>query len=343
MLRAEASAEPVYFPPLVARELLAVDESMRLFFSTQVDRDSPDGERLGEIVSAILRPDGLGFAYESGGTYDARETFRRRRGNCQGFSFLVLAVAREFGLKVRFQDIAAPQRWNRYDRFIASVRHTNVRMTSALEDCVVDLRPDLGRASFADDRHVVSDGRAFAHFYSTAGFFQLVKGDFKRALRLMNLATEMDPRSAIVWANLGNLHIHLGDLAAARQCFEKSLRLESRSEDALIGLVNVLRRQGGPAELKLAQKYERRAQVYRERSPYYAYHLAGMALLRGDTVEVEQRLRRAIRLKGDEPLFHEQLAALLRQLGRETEARQAEARLNKVRERLARVETSIMP
>lgn len=338
-------ADTAYWPPEEGRELLALDEPMHRFFSARVDPKCPDGERLAQIVAAVLRPEpeGLGFAYEPEGTCDAREAFRRRRGNCQGFSFLVLAVARQYGLQARFQDIGTFQRWNRYDRFIAAVRHTNVRVAVGLEDYIVDLRPDLGRPSFASERYVVSDKRAFAHFYSTAGFFRLVRGDCAGALRLMRLSSETDPGSAIVWSNLGNLYVQMGELSEARQCFEKSLHLDARTEESLVGLVHVLRSQGGPEELKLAAKYERRAQAYRERNPYHAYHLADQARLRGDWAEAEQRLRRAIRLKDDEPLFHEELVALLRQTGREKEALRAEARLTKVRNRLAKVETCVMP
>lgn len=336
-------ADPAYLPPANSRELLAVDAAMREFFAARVDAGRAVDERLGQIVKAILRPDGLAFAYESAGTYDARETFRRRRGNCQAFSFLVVAVAREQGLPVRFQDITTYHRWNRYDRFIATVRHTNVRMSTADAEYIVDLRPDLGHAGFASDRYVVDDARTFAHFYSTAGFFRLVAGDCSGALQLMKRGAEEDPTSPLVWTNLGNLHVQLDEPAAARECFERALRLDARMEEALAGLVKVLRRMGGPAELRLASKYERRVQAYRERNPYYIHHLAREARLRGELEATERHLRRAIRLKDDEPFFHEDLIALLRQAGREKEAVRAEARLAKLRVRLARVETFIMP
>lgn len=282
----ETPADADYWPPAQGRDLLAVDDAMRNFFAAYVNRDNPDNECLRQIVAAILRPDGLGFAYDSAGTYDARETFRRRRGNCQGFAFLVVAVAREYGLKVRFQDLGTMQKWNRFDRFVATVRHTNVRMASYYrEDYVVDLRPDLGQPSFATGRYVVNDDRAFAHFYSTAGFFRLVAGDRAGALRLMQLGADHDPSSSIVWTNLGHLRVQLEQPSLARTCFEKALRLDASSEEALAGLVNVLRNQGGPEDLQLAAKYERRTQAYRDRNPYYAHHLACAARERGDWAE----------------------------------------------------------
>jgi tetratricopeptide (TPR) repeat protein len=329
-------AEPAYWPPEDARELLTVDEPMRRFFATRVDRRNNDSQRLEQIVEALIRPDGLHFTYEFDGIYDAREAFRRRRGSCVSFAFLVTAVAREYGLNVRFQEFDTFQRWNRFDRLIAAVRHTNVRMSTDREVYVVDLRPDFAPpGQDIDARDVVPDARAFAHFYSSAGFFHLLNGDTAGALRLMNLGAACDPKSPIVWSNLGNVYGETGELDRARACYEKSLRLDSSGELALVSLVDLLQRQGGPENQKLADKYERRAQALRLRNPYFHHHLAVQSGEAGDWAAVEQHVRQAIRLKGNEPMFYELLVQALRQLGRQAEAERAEVRLAKLRTELA--------
>ncbi|HVZ64791.1 MAG TPA: tetratricopeptide repeat protein [Lacunisphaera sp.] len=329
----ETEADRGYWPPEDIRQLLAVDEPMKRFFDARVEPTGTESERLLEIVDAIVRPDGLAFAYESEGTYDAREAFRRRRGNCASFAFLVAAVARAQDLPVQFQDIESFQRWDRFGHFIASVRHTNVRMATDRAVYVVDLRPDQAPAQVADTRYVVRDERAFAHFYSTVGFFRLVRGDTAGALRLMELGAATDPRSPVVWSNLGNVHAQRGDLAEARTCFERTLHLSSRDMAALVGLVGVLQRQGRPEDAGLVAKYARRVEAYRDRNPYYHYQLAKEAAGTGDWAAAEKNLRRAIRLKEDEDLFHEELAAALRQLGRPGEAEKEERRVDEIRVR----------
>lgn len=331
----ETEADRGYWPPEDTRQLLAMDEPMQRFFDARVESTGTESERLLAIVDAIVRPDGLGFAYEAEGTYDAREAFRRRRGNCASFAFLVAAVARAQDLPVQFQDIEAFQRWDRFGHFIASVRHTNVRMATDRAIYVVDLRPDQAPAQVSDTRYVVRDERAFAHFYSTVGFFRLVRGDTAGALRLMELGAATDPRSPVVWSNLGNVHAQRGDLAGARSCFERSLRLSSRDMAALGGLVGVLQRQGRPEDAGLLAKYGRRVDAYRARNPYYHFHLAKDAAAGGDWAAAEKSLRRAIRLKDDEDLFREELAAALRHLGRLGEAEKEESRLADLRARLA--------
>jgi tetratricopeptide (TPR) repeat protein len=336
-------AEPAYWPPEKDSELLTVNQPMRSFFADRVDRRNNDSRILEQIVEAIVRPDGLHFTYEFDGIYDAREAFRRRRGSCVSFAFLLIAVARDYGLDVRFQEFDTFQRWNRFDRLIAAMRHTNVRANTGRDTFVVDLRPDLAPPELTlDTQYVVSDQRAFAHFYSSAGFCHLLKGDQVGALRLMNLGAACDPSSPIVWTNLGNVHVLAGDLDQARTCYEKSLELDGRGDQVLVSLVDVLRKQGGPENLKLAEKYNRRAETLRLRNPYYHYQLALQAERAGDWAAVEQHVRQAIRRKGNEAMFQELLVQALRQLGRTDEAQRAEARLAKLRTDLAATWESVL-
>lgn len=323
----EAEA-PAYLPPADWRELLKVDEPMRRFFAERVDRRAPDREILQQIVNAVVTPTGLGFGYAADALYDAREAFRRRRGGCVTFALLVAAVARDYGLAVQFQEMDTVAGWGQFDGIAAAVRHTNLRFEDEPQVFVVDLRPELRRGDrVSDDRYIVPDRRAFAHFYSTAGFFQLVRGDNAAALRFLTLGSECDPSSAIVWANLGQFHARVGNLTQARECLEKSLHRDRRGDRVWDCLVNVLRRQGGKENLQLAEKYERRAQAIRARNPYFHYELAIAAREAGDWKAVEAHLQAALRLKVDELLFHELRVEALRRLGRLQEARRAEARL----------------
>lgn len=328
------AVESSYFPPEDFRELLKLDEPMRRFFAERVDRRAAHAVILQQIVAAIVQPSELGFTYATDGLYDARESFRRRRGGCVSFAILVAAVAREYGVAVQFQEMDTTARWNRFEGLVASVRHTNLRLVDATHVYTVDLRPDLGRADGGiDQAFVVSDRRAFAHFYSTAGFFQLVAGDTAGALRLMQLGTECDAKSCFAWANLGQLYARIGELPRARDCLEQALRLDRHGEMVLVCLVDVLRRQGGAENLKVAMKYERRAQAVRARNPYHHFNLAIAGQDAGDWQAVERHVRQAIRLKDDEIMFHELLVEALHRLERTADAQRAEARLTILRAR----------
>jgi len=325
--------EPVaaYHAPADPAELLQTDEPMRRFFGERMHAHHSSGNQLRALLDAIVEPNGLKFAYDAAGTFDARETFRRRQGNCVSFAFLVVAVAREFGYHASFQDVPTPERWDRFGNLIVSIRHINVRIDAGNKFFVFDLRPDLAAGVADADLPELRDERAYAQFYDTSGVYALLGGQAEEALRDITLATTIDPTFAPAWSNRASLQMHLGNLAEARAGYEQSLRADPQYLFALDGYVDVLRRLGSPEPLRLAEKYTRRAQAIRERNPYYLQQRAELAQKLGDWAGAEKLLRRAIAFKDNEPQFYEQWAAVLRQLGREDAARRAEARLAKLR------------
>lgn len=335
--------QPPYDPPENWRELLKIDAGMREFFAARIPKHGPDYDRLLAIVSAILQPDGLHFAYDIEATLDPREAFRRRRGNCVTFSMLFVAVARSFGFHVSFQNLDTTEHWDRFGRIVASVQHVNVRIDAWDGGYVVDLRPEMVPPGSADALREVTDERAFAQFYNTIGFFRLVHGDEPSALRYMQLATEVDPTCPGAWANTASMHARLGNLAAARTAFERALKLDPQGIIALDGFIAILRRTATSDDLKLADKLDRRARWIRDRNPYFQQHLAEMAQERGDLAEAEKKLRRAIALKNDEPEFYVQWIAVLEKLGRPEDVRRATAKLERLRQQLANASEHIMP
>ncbi|HVU32080.1 MAG TPA: transglutaminase domain-containing protein [Opitutaceae bacterium] len=328
---------PAYTPPSDPRELLKIDDTMRHFFSERISAAPGTATRLREIVDAILLPSGLNFAYDAEATLEPRETFRERRGNCVGFSLLVVAIAREFGFEATFQNVDDAAKWNKYGVIVASVLHLNVRVATDDGVYIVDLRPDLLPSLRLDVMREIRDERAFSQFYSNIGFFRLVHGDPAAALRYMILATDVDPAFGPAWTNRANMHARFGDLANARACFERSLRVRRGDYTAVVGLVDVLHRIATPEALKAAEKLERRAQAMRDRNPYYHQYLAERDREREDWLAAEKELKRAIDLKDDEPEFYVELIAVLHRLARDSEEKRIERKLERLRTRLANV------
>lgn len=325
---------PDYHAPEDPRELLKVDDAMRSFFRPRVDPQARPHDQLQQIVDAILLPEGLGFTYDAAGTFEARETFRRRRGNCASYAFLVVAMAREFGLNASFQNVARARRWARVDGLVMVVLHLDVRVTTDDQVLVVDLNPELTPLR-ENELEVISDARASAQFYSNIGIHYIAEQRFDEARRYLTLAIDTDPRSAGAWANRGTLLTRLGALQKAKADFERALRADRRSEIALDGYVTVLRLLGSPGDLRLATKYERKAQKIRQRNPYYLEYLALRAREAGDLPAAEKHLRHAIARKSDEAEFYVEWADVLTRLGRPEEAGRAEKKLRKLQQKLA--------
>jgi tetratricopeptide (TPR) repeat protein len=251
------------------------------------------------------------------------------------YSFLVVAVAREFGLDASFQDVTTSLQWDRIGALVISIRHMNVRVNIGRTYCLIDLQPEVLADVDEGNLRAISDARAFANFYGTTGFFELLHGRPEEAMRYMTLATTIDPQSPHAWANLAAVHSRGGDLIGARTCFERALQADPRDLFALEGYVGILHRLGTAEDLRIAAKYERRAQAVRDHNPYYQEGLAQRAQAAGDWAAADKLLRRAISLKSAEPRFYEQWIEVLRQLGRDDDARRAAAKLEKLRRRSA--------
>ncbi|HLP03741.1 MAG TPA: tetratricopeptide repeat protein [Opitutaceae bacterium] len=329
-VRADERAQPAAPAEVPAdwRDLLRLDDDVRRFFASRVPRNTSEAERVDAIVAAILDPGELGFTYREDGTFAARETFRRRQGNCVAFSILVVAVAREYGLVARFNEVRTEPHWDRVGQVVAEFRHLNVVVRTETGNVMLDLLPTPGAGGALTVARPVSDAHAFAMFYSNIGVQRLGAGDPAGAQPLLELATRIAPGYAVGWVNLGSLHSLRGDTAAARECYERALREEPRELKAIASLVPLYRAAGEPAR---AEALERRTERYRERNPYYLASLARRELAAGEVAAAEKRLRRALALKNDEPEFLELAVAAARRLGHERDAATWSARLEQLR------------
>ncbi len=321
---AGASGAEAYCLPEDPADLLRLDDEMRQFFATRVSRHSPIGDRIEAISAAIIRPDGLGFRYANAGLYDVREAFRRRSGNCLTFAALFVAVARDFGIHARFNQVDNRPTWTRAGSIVLEIRHIDVRIEHDHQAYEVGL--DLSGLPAAPPIAAgpISDRRAFAEIYGTAGVQRLVVGDHTGALPLLRRATTADPTSTVAWTNLGKAYLICGDIAAARAAFESALRLRASDWAAIDGLARVHRSEGRP---DLAEALERRAVRYRERNPYYLLFLAEGALADGKIEQARRLLLRAYDLKRDEAAILAALAATCHKLGRQGEAARWQRRL----------------
>lgn len=318
LLPAPALAEEVQAAPSTAYELpenpedlLRLDDEMRAFFEARVPHTYSVERRIDAIVEAVLGENGLHFRYEPNGLYDVRETFRRRAGNCVSYSMLIVAVAREFRIPAGFNEVAVKPRWNRAGKLVLRAGHINVYVPDEGGNFEIDLQIMANFRSSGGMARRVDDARAFSSMYTSAGVFRLVVGDHTGALRLLERAVRTDPSNATAWCNLGNAQWVVGQLGGARQSFEQAIAADSSSLAGLNGLAQVYRRAG---DLKTAERLDRKVKHYRDHNPYYLYCTARNEVADGRLDEARRHLRRAIRLKDDEPEFHELMAEISRQM-----------------------------
>lgn len=324
------SAPEDYQVPADWHDLLRLDEPMRRFFAARVPRLGGSTAQLDAIVAAILDRDGLAFTYCEEGNFDARETFRRRQGNCVAFSILVVAVAREYRLTARFNEVRIEPQWDRVGQLVAEFRHLNVLVRTDTGNVMVDLLPAPGPGVALASTRPISDARAFAMFYSNAGVALLGRGRTDEALLLLVQATAIAPEYAIGWTNLGHAYSISGDTERARTSYERALHEDPHDLKALASLAQLYRQIG---QVGQAQELERKTERFRERNPYYLAAVARRDLATGNPATAEQRLRRALAIKSDEPDFYELAIIAAERLGHQQERARLAERLANLRAR----------
>jgi Flp pilus assembly protein TadD len=255
--------------------------------------------RLQQLSHAIISQESFGLTYDET-TRTASETFRARRGNCLSFSNMFVAMARQVGLSVSFQEVDTPPDWSfRNDAFVLN-RHVNVHVDLGREgEHVVDFNMADFRTSY--DRRQISDARAMAHYHNNVAVERMQAGDTRSALSHFREAIHADPSFSPAWTNLGTLYSREGHPDHAEAAYRQALEADPHDLVAMSNLASLRERQGDRQE---ASRLRRRVSDHRLRNPYYRFQLARQAFEAQDYDTAIGHLDDAVRLKkNDDQLY----------------------------------------
>jgi tetratricopeptide (TPR) repeat protein/arylsulfatase A-like enzyme len=143
------------------------------------------------------------------------------------------------------------------------------------------------------------------------------KKQYDEAVTLARRALEINENDAQALNGLGSALRNLGDLAGARQAFEKVLERNPRYVPCIINLAQVYLAER--REEKAAELYER-ALAINPRQPMALFNLGTYKVSRGQTAEALEYYRRAIEADPDYAMAHLHLGMLLMMQGRADEA-----------------------
>jgi len=298
ILRAEpltGAADPA---PLPDAEALGLDGDMRRFVAEHVSMSASRDRRLRQLLGAVIGSDVLAVEYGER-TYTAAEAFRLRKANCLSFTNMFIALGRQAGLEVSYQEVDIPPDWSQSGDMLVLNRHVNavVRINDG-GDHVVDFNMADFRSSY--ERRRISDARAMAHFYSNIGVERLQAREPIEALRYFRKAIEQDAGFAPAWINLGILYVRAGAPDFARAAWWHSLELSPGDQVAMSNLERLYRRQG---DLGMADDLRGRIESYRMRNPYYRFYLARLAYDQEDYDTAIGHLKFAVRERKTEDRF----------------------------------------
>lgn len=216
--------------------IATLDARMRRFVATELTATS-DSARLEQLIGAVIRSPTFHIDYGDQ-TRTALETFETLRGNCLAFTNLFVALAREAGLEVAYQEVDVPPTWSLRGDTLAVSRHINAIATvNGQPDYVVDFNMPEFRAAYP--RRAISDARAAAHYYSNLGVEQMQAGEPEVALAYLRKSLAMDRTLPQAWINLGVWHRRRGDFARAEASYVEALRLAPRDYVAMNNLASL--------------------------------------------------------------------------------------------------------
>lgn len=300
-------------PP--AADLLRVDDTMRDFLAERLPSNANSLTKIRLILHGIL-DDGLRMEYDNLRTLSAPEAFAARAGNCMSFTNLFIALAREAGLRVRYQEVMLPPNWSDGDSTWLYNLHVNALVDlpgSASQ--IVDFNLEDYDNNYP--RRLLTDSAGEARHHNNMGVYWMTREDPRQSFLHFRRAIELAPRTGHFWTNLGTLFRREGHIDRAEAAMREAVNRDGEAV-AMSNLAKLYARQDRP---ELAAYYERQVRAFRHKNPYYLYHLAQEAFAAGDAALAKRHVADAIRKHDSDRRFHDLLAMAELELGNAIAAR----------------------
>ena len=296
-------------------DLLAVDDNMLDFLAARVPSDATSQEKIRFILRGML-DDGLRMEYDNLRTLSAPDAFVARAGNCMSFTNLFIALARESGLRVHYQEVMLPPNWSDGDSAWLYNLHVNALVyLPGTGSQVVDFNLEDYDSNYP--RRVLSDAAGEARHHNNMGVHWMTQGDPRLSFLHFRRAIELAPRTGHFWTNLGTLLRREGHIAHAEVAMREAIIRDNESV-AMSNLAKLYTRYDQP---EVAAWYDDQVRAFRRQNPYYLYHLAQEELAGGKVKTARQHVKDAIGKHEHDRRFHDLLAMLELELGNTAAAR----------------------
>jgi len=287
-------------PQLLSQPVLALNPDMHLFVDLYVDKDASSATKLRQLLKAIFHGGMLGLDYDPLKTYTAAETFYFQQGNCLSFTNMFVALGREAGLKVWFNEVKVPPTWDMQNANThIYYRHMNAVVKTARGRHIIDLNMENYDLDYPQQR--VSDDYAMAQFFNNRAMELLFDKDWQGSFRHLRAALKLEPKQAFLWGNLGSLYRRAEHYPEAELAFLKSLQMDPRNLLAMSNLGRLYRQLGRESE---AEALDVRVVNHRRKNPYYRYYLAQEALDKRQLEIALDHIEAAIDAYGKDHRFH---------------------------------------
>lgn len=291
-------------------DLLHVSDQMIAFVDPYLSKRMPPWQRATMLNTVLRSPAFLNIDYQVEKTLTAEQAFITESANCIGFANLYIALARHYGLDANYQLVKRFPQWNLEDGSGDVMMSLAIHINSTVmlpqgRRMIVDVTSRY--ADQLSSAQQISDNTAKALYYNNLAIDQFAERRYSQAYAYLAKAISFDARLDLLWVNLGAVFRRSGQLAKAESAYLTALHFNAFSYTAMNNLAVLYKMQ---KNWELFDVYMKKSHRYRQRNPYYQLQLALEAEREHNYKEAINRIRKAIKLKGNEPEFHRVLARL---------------------------------
>lgn len=224
--------------------------------------------KLRVVLNAMIDPGLLSLRYNVNANFTAIESFQKQQGICLSFLALFITLARELGLKVHFNEVEVPPKWNMlWANTFVLYKHVNAIVEQHPLNQIIDL-PNY-RSHY--QQKIISDDIAQAHHYNNKGMALLIEKSPQSAFPYLRKTLILAPKVDHFWNNMGAIYQRAGLLAEAKTASLQSLRLNPLHQQSLSNLARRYKQEG---DHERAQFYTNKVKRSRLTNPYYRFQLA---------------------------------------------------------------------
>ncbi len=311
-----------------ADEVFAIDDEMRQIVEQELLPINNYKQRATQLLQHIFSKNNINLSYQNNANLTAIQTYNSQKANCISLTIMAFALAKEAGLKVKFQQLEVPEYWIRNGNYNLLAGHVNLVITSPSEPSKfnylgndileIDFDPFIVKKTFP--KTLINQSTVLAMFYNNKAAQLLILNKHLEAYAYIREAIQVAPEYSSSWSNLGILYKLNGNPLLANRVYRHAIALDSNNLTALTNLLLLLEEQGDVEEVKAINiKLTRK----RSKNPYYHALLASNAYHNGDLQKSLQLYRKAIRLNSKIHQFYYGIAMVYYNLDEWSEAESA--------------------
>lgn len=297
--------EEITTESLPTLDILGASDDMRTFVDSAIGDTRMPLAKFRRLLKGLADHGYFGHTYEADITRTAADTFARKSGNCLSYTNMFIALAREAGLRARYQIVDVPPTWDADAGYIIRYTHINVLMQGFGYDPIygrelsVDFNDVLPEPDYP--RREISDQAAAALFFANRSVSLLRSGETRDAFVYLKKSIELDPDNADLWINLGAFYAKQSVYDQALEAYRIALHRDPGNRGAISGMGRAYYLTGNEQE---AERYEAMARRYRDRNPYYHYAIAQAEYEQAHYDQALDAINTAIGLKFRNGRFH---------------------------------------